>query len=354
MKPRLLIILLLVTIFLFLLAATTHQRGSQGLQLVSLDKDWEYSWCGKKGNPTGNWLPYGHFSSLMFKRTERDCVWFRRRLPDIQMVRPYLFLGNCFTDINVFLDNNLIFSSPGMPSAHSYLDIFVPPILLNGNAFGKMLFLRVCSRYSMIGIENMPLLGSYESLSKKMISRELPILVLGVIFMSLGLGSILFYQWGIRNSNFFSFGLFSLLVSMYTLSALDSPGFFFSIQTMCINYVSFLLIPIPLLYFMFNLFSYDLKSVFQCCIFIHILLSLLGLIIILFPFGPSYFWPIFNFVTSIVRVLYVVDSVIILLLLVIGSVRKFQYARVILYGFVPMILLSFHEVLRNFGVIRSS
>ncbi len=294
---------------------------------------------------------------LLLKTDERpSCVEIVFKLPDGLGHSGHIYLGRVYTAISLKVGRKVIFSNLNRLSLSGpkALDIPVLILPLPDGSGGKELTMKIMSWYTLVGLEEPPIIGSYKKIVGTVLKREVPVFALGIIFSFIGLFSVIFYLFGLRDPLFASFGLFSIFVAAYSITGLNLPLLFTDYNAMLFNFLAFLFIPMPLIWFMSHFSPPLSKKATTVLLTFHSTLASLGLLILLVPTSASVFWTAFTRITSVVRSMYLVDGLVVLVLCAMGIREGKAWARIVFCGLLVMVAGVVHEVLRNSGVIQTS
>ncbi|MBC8235137.1 hypothetical protein H8E77_36790 [bacterium] len=200
---------------------------------VEITQGWQYRWgdspIDEKGIPL--WT-YDNMESPEWKPTtstmnppERKghkILWLRVKLPQGQWKQPALRIPTVHHSFEVYLGDKLMYRSGDLvPSDKNKFTAFKWYIIpLEVDFHGKTLAFRIYSADSQsIGIEervNFIPLGSQSELTKNLIKKFIDMVILGCLFIFIGLFSISIFlrRKGQKEYNSLSFGCFSLCIGI--------------------------------------------------------------------------------------------------------------------------------------------
>jgi len=187
-----------------------------------LEEGWQYSW-----GEEGNWHAYD-FESPPENSSRSSLLLLRSRLPATRYADPCLFIrdNDLRRQVEFYVDGRMIHGSgPFTPEASNrFLSLKWHIIALDDSHLGKPVVLHIYSdQPSDLGLRRPPILGSQRQVLTRMVRRYIDYLVLGSIFLFLGLASLLVYvrYLRLRLDLALSFGLMTLTTGLYTVLSSD-------------------------------------------------------------------------------------------------------------------------------------
>lgn len=303
-------------ILLFIPAEVFSQENLwQNPPPIELSGGWQYRWgdspLNEKGNPL--WIcqdssdtGWDNIVDLENPpgRDGAQFLWYRIKLPQGEWLHPTIYFPTVYLSFDLYIDCTLIYRFGNLKSDESnkYAGMVTHLIPIDNHYQGKTAYLRIFSdEPAFIGIndrEDCVWFGSESGVVKTMFKRNIDSVVLGALFVFLGLFSlfIFFIRFRQREFYFFSFGIFTLFMGLFYALADASTNFLFSFQTFryYLGYISFLLFPVGMYAFFENIFGTDKHRIIRRLWQLHLLYvpvaTILDLLNILYlPVGNSYY-----------------------------------------------------------------
>lgn len=163
--------------------------------------------------------------------SKKPVLWLKTILPTLNTRESTLFIPPLYMYLNVFLDDELIYSFEGHDNARGH-----PWHLINlpEQFAGKTLLLRIESDYTKIGISRDVLIGSRSELVESMIRRDADRVVIGLLLAVVGLVALGFSPRRKETVAYLAFGANALSAAIWIL---------------CHTYVKELVLPNPTFWF---------------------------------------------------------------------------------------------------------
>lgn len=202
---------------------------------------WEYAWSDpprQQGRDKEVWADrpgqdWHSLEKLMNPKGRNDnhIVWMRSKLPEDIGPEPHLLI-QARQLFEVYINDKLVFSHGSIREKGSHY-IGTPPrlVTLPKEAGGQMLYIRVYSYDSGIGLYQKPVLASRSALIMEMVRHQAVRFILGCFFILTGLLAL--YPYGklkqIYLSSFagfaVSFGVYTLIRTSLVYLLVDDPAF---------------------------------------------------------------------------------------------------------------------------------
>ncbi len=306
----------LIGVFIPLQILAQNTTGQEPPPIDLID-GWQYRWGDSPVNENGDfvWLyqelsapGWTNWQEFQYPpdQQEQHFIWYRINLPYITWSNPTVYFHHIYFSFEAYLDTTLIYQSGNFkPSSHDkFAGMENHMIPLPDDYEGKTLTLRIYSKdQELIGINSEDkgniLIGSQIGLIKTIFRRNLDSVVLGTLFIFIGLFSVSIFIMRYKEKVVFplSFGGFSLSIGLYYVLfdpashiLLDMPAI-----TYYLGFTAFLLFPVGLFAFFEHIIGPNtiIRRIWQLHLlvaFIMLILDLANLIII-----PAYFFYYFIF-----------------------------------------------------------
>lgn len=177
----------------------------------------------------GKWLPTTKFSNPP-GRGSSQYLWLRTRMVGPSLHDATLLLpAEVYQSLEGFVDGQMItrFGSLEGPAARRFMakrPIYLP---LGPSYSGRTLALRFYSPTWSIGFLSLPMLGGRAEMLVYVAKQGLPYIVIGVLFIVLGLGVLFFYFFDRRQQLYLLYALVSLVIGTYQVCRSPMRGFLF-------------------------------------------------------------------------------------------------------------------------------
>lgn len=198
-----------------------------------LQPDGSFAWAAPT-HDDGKWLPTTQLSRLP-NRAGRDYLWLRTRLKGGDLEKDTLLLtADGFQSLEAFVDARLVERFGWLDGSEAWRYPGKRPIYLDiggggngGNAAMRTLTLRLFSPSVGIGIVNRPLIGNHDQTLVYMVKAGLPFIIVGAIFILLGIFVLFLYALDRREILYLLYCLMSLAIGIYELSRSPMRVFLF-------------------------------------------------------------------------------------------------------------------------------
>jgi two-component system sensor histidine kinase ChiS len=330
--------------------------SSQPLPTVEIKQDWQYRWGDSPVTANSlpqwtqpenrqNWQPLTLPSKLATPPNQRF-LWLRVPLPQGNWLSPNLYFRGIPYLLEAYIGDRLIYRENQL-SATGQLIYQENPwsiIPLPPNFQGKMLFLRVYAGDSPIlnlGTFERPIVGSQAALTTRLILEDIDRVGLGSFFVLCSAIPLFFALFKQDKLLYFSFGLFTLLVGIYTLTdiRLILLLFHYPSSIKFLNRVAFQFSPVAIVLFFERIFGSGYQHIVRRLWQIQLSYASVALSLVAvgqFPVGYSIF------VTQI----FGVFSALILICLAIGNaIFGKTEAKLFTLGFSVLLLCIIHDIL---------
>ncbi|MDY7015846.1 MAG: ATP-binding protein, partial [Cyanobacteriota bacterium] len=323
---------------------------------VELDQNWQYRWGDSPVDANGipkwtqrekrrNWQPLT-LPRKLATPPNQQFLWLRVPLPQGNWRSPNLYFRGIPYLIEAYLGDRLIYTENQLNDLGQLIYQENPwsIVPLPADFSEKTLFLRIYAGDSPIlnlGMFERPLLGSQGILTRKLILEDLDRVGLGSFFVLCGAIPLVISFLKPDKLIYFSFGLFSLLVGIYTLTdvRLILLLFHYPSSIKFLNRVAFQFSPVAIVLFFEQIFGTGYKGIVRRLWQIQMTYASTALILVaigVFPVGYSIF------VTQISGVV----SALVLIGLALGKALFGKTeAKLFTLGFSALLLCIIHDIL---------
>ena len=328
-----------------------------------LKDNWYYHWGDSPINKSGlprlledgdndsSWKPLDP-DNLLQETHNEDIIWYRIKLPDIKWTNPAIFFPSIILAGEVYLDKDLVYqTSDLLPRAdNKFSGIKSHFIPVDREYRNKMLTLRIFSDKGEIGINatsHPVMIGNEGDLFTKLIRVNIDSIIIGFIFIFIGLFSISIFLKRIRHRNYLlsNFGLFSLCVGLFYVS-FDHTGSLFiepSYLRYYIGFLSYFLFPVGLYAFLEKLLGKNivLRRIWQ----IHLIYAVIAFVLdvfnlVLIP-EQRFYYSIFFVGTIIIAIFVTVKA----------AIAGNKEAKIFISAFALYGLTGLHDILIGIDVL---
>lgn len=330
---------------------------------LEIANGWYYRWGDAPINKSGlpMWLDDKGSDSLwkpldtddLLKKTHgEDIIWYRTKLPNIKSTNPAIFFPSIILAGEVYLDKDLIYKTGEiLPLAsNKFSGVKSHFIRLDKEYQNKMLTLRIFSDKGEIGIDatsHPVMIGNEGDLFTHLIRINIDSVIIGFIFIFIGLFSIFIFVKRFKQSNYLlsNFGLFSLCVGLFYVS-FDHTGSLFidpSYLRYYIGFTSYLLFPVGLYAFLEKLLGENivLRRIWQIhFIYAFVALMLDAFNLVLIP-EQRFYYSIF-FVSTIIIAIFVTVK---------AAIAGNKEAKIFISAFALYGLTGLHDILIGIDVL---
>lgn len=284
-------------------------------------------------------------------------IWMRTRLPDKHFPHPYLFIRYSATLFEVYLDNGKLYSFGSFTrqgKRFTYSKTFGTPlhlIKLPDNYAGKLLYVRIFSNRPKIGLDGEVKLGSKATHVEYLLKSEILLIVIGILFLIIGVGSLVFYLTNIKKTLFLSFSLFNIANAVYTLSFVLIKNYFLPFPVFwsyLFIYSSFLVLAPSLAHFLEKCFGAGYKSIIKRIWQFHLLYAVIFTVLLTID---SYFLAPLVLITSPIVAVEIIMTII---FIIAHAVRGNIQAKVLSLGLVLFLLAGISDLLHSMNVLSGT
>jgi two-component system sensor histidine kinase ChiS len=323
---------------------------------IEITQGWQYRWGDSPVDETAvpiwteeeisspDWKPF-QFPKKLKKPPGENIVWLRVSLPEGQWKSPALYLGAVPYILEAYLENKLIYRQLSINSAGkvNFEDYQWPIVPLEPGFQGKILSFRlyVGNNSSIyIGLFDRVTVGSQAALIKKLFQHESDGL-LGIGFTFLGLTAILVSFKRQEAKAYPYFGLFSILIGLYTISNSDiiTPFFTNLVVLQYVQYTSLYLIPVSACIFFEELFGAGYKSIIRRLWQIHLSYAVIALFLVTLKI---LFW---SQTVYLAQILLLSTSLILVACSIKISLTDNSDAKLFMTGFIILTIATVNDIL---------
>lgn len=299
---------------------------------LELMNNWYYHWGDSPINKNGLprlldsedndslWLALDSDNFLKDTHGE-NILWYRIRLPNTNWTNPAIFFPSIILACEIYLDKDLIYKTGQiLPLAsNKYSGVKSHFVRFDKEYRDQLLTIRIFSDKREIGIDATShpiIIGNESDLFTHMIRVNIDSIIIGFIFIFIGLFSIFIFLKRFKTRNYLlsSFGFFSLCVGLFYVSFDHTSSLFIhaSYLRYFIGFASYMLFPVGLYAFLEKLLSGNivLRRIWQIHLiyaFVALLLDLFNIILI--P-EQRYYYSIFFVGTIVVTIVVTVKAAI--------------------------------------------
>jgi len=283
-------------------------------------------------------------------------LWLRVRLPDKQWNDPHVFIGNTHHGLEIYLQGRRIFGSGNLNGAPR-TNLVVPSwrmVPLGSDYHGSNLFIRIHNADQSPLYLGRIFVGSKSSFITRVMKEDFHLLILGILFVTVGFVPLLIFIRKRQEKVYFAFALFSISFGFWSiadaiklvaiLSDFRSPAFNILFVFPCFT-------PVGLCLYFEHIFGVGYKSIILRLRQIHLVYAMMYLIIVFLDLLPI------SSVVSLNVGFFLIFGITLLVLLttsVLAAIRGRTDARIISAGFVIFALLGFYDIIGGgLGLISS-
>ncbi|MDQ0115762.1 ATP-binding protein [Paenibacillus harenae] len=302
------------------------------------------------------WFPVSYGEDLPEKPEGIHVAWLRFRIPDVNLIRPVLYLSK-LTAKNVFIyvDQQQVYSS-NRNYNYNKNEILLP---LQTNEEKEYIYLKLQTNGEWLGLKEPAIIGEYKSLSKTYMNRGILDVILGASLLFIALTAYLcviflnksyLVSWFSLSTIVLSVGLMILSYSPFLLSAAGRNGvlfyYFFDIA-------SSLLMPAIYIFFenIFGKGPYGIISKIRKIQIITALLNIVFSVVGIFSEDIKDGYMLIGLILFALCV--VIGNIILVVLLIIYCTRNNKDAIILTVGFGMFSAIGVTEIIWYFAKERS-
>ena len=363
--------------------APTQAQVSTDSPPIEITEGWQYRWGDSPLNEAGTpiwsdedalsdkWKPIAYKKGVMNPpdRHGKKELWLRVKLPEGNWRDSHIFINFVRFACEVYLGGQRIYRSKGMNEQRDR-DSIVPHwhiIPIEFNFQNEMLFFRIYSDDPhIIGIEQVSI-GSQSDFIKKLMANEIQLIVLGFLFIAIGLGPLLLFigRHSVSIAKFVlersegaalrsklreekirvGFGFFAISVGMATMANAESllqlffglPWFLFS------TFVIFsFLAPVGMCMYFEQIFGAGYKSIIRRLWQIHLIYVVACIIIMSLDMLPVSYLEMFSLGFFM---LFFFTIIVLLSTSITAAIRGRTEAKIITAGFVVLGIIGLYDII---------
>lgn len=276
--------------------------------------------------------------------------WFRRRLPDIPYRNPVLLLPPLPFAMEVYMGGTLIYDQGVMHPARVNQFNFLHPVIvpLPADYRGRVVLIALYSDHDIqMGLSDVVFLTDYAAALRAYAHLRLPNLILGWLFLFIGLfaWTVFVRRWGRRNTATFAFGFFSIAVGL--LIAFIDGGLFVENYPLRyhLGFFGFFLFPVGLFAFLEQVLKTAYSGLLRVAWKMHLAFAVIVYATDILGLFPMY---------SAMHVFFLMLVVTTFVSVGIGlqaAVRGDGEARLFIAGVTILAILGVYDIAAVFGVI---
>ncbi len=375
---------LVVVSVVFLRFVPAQAQVSTDSPPIEITEGWQYRWGDSPLNEAGVpiWIdedtPSGEWKTITYKkgvmnppdRHGKKELWLRVKLPEGNWRDAHIFINHVLFACEVYFGGQNIYQSEGMNEPVDRNSI-VPRwhiVPIESDFQNEILYFRIYSdEPRIIGIEQVSI-GSRSDFIKKMMEDEIQLIILGFLFIAIGLVPLLIFigkhfvsiakselRSKLREEKiYFAFGFFALSIGMATMGeSEDLLQLFFGLPDLLFfTLVIFsFFTPVGLCMYFEQIFGAGYKSIIRRLWQIHLSYAVVSIIILLLDVFPlSYLEKL----SESYFILFFFTMLILLSTSIIAAIRGKTEARIITAGFVVLGITGLYDIIGGgFGLIPS-
>jgi diguanylate cyclase len=304
---------------------------------IDINTGWEFRWgdspFNKDGEPLwtfeemGAWNPIDFPSNPPDREAHRN-VWYRVRLPEAEIRDPTLFIYSIDTLAELYLEREKIyqFGEFDGPEARKYRGWPWHIIPLDTSYSGKILYIRVYSDYTDIGLWGEIKLDSRASHIEMMIKRDFVRIIVALVCLFLSAVSLILFFYSQKDRSFLYLFLLTFAQGLMVFGYTHTKQLFLNTPLLWeyLRVFSFYFIPAGITLLLESILGKSFSTLFRLCRFAVLafaagafIFSITGIISI----ANSY--PVFNVIFIASLVLFFVPTLVL-------SIRGERNAKLIL------------------------
>ena len=374
--------LVVLSVLLFSLAPVQAQV-SMDSQPIEITQGWRYRWGDSPLNEAGipiwidedtssdEWQPIAYKKGVMNppNRHGKKNLWLRVELPEGKWSDPHIFIKLVRFACEVYLGGQRIYQSEGMNEPKERNSI-VPRwhiIAIESELQNETLFFNIYSDDPhIIGIEQVSV-GSQSDFIQKLMANEIQLIVLGFLFIAIGLGPLLLFigrhfvsiaKFVLERSEgtalrsklreekvYVAFGFFAISVGMATMSNAESLlQLFFGLPWLLFStlVIFSFLAPVGMCMYFEQIFGAGYKSIIRRLWQIHLIYVVACIIIMSLDMLPIFYLEMFSLGFFL---LFFVTIIVLLSTSIIAAIKGRTEARIITSGFVVLGLVGLYDII---------
>lgn len=355
----------MILLFLSAQFSLAQSKMQNEASLFDLSHGWEYRWGDSPIDSAG--IPVWTYEDADWNtiacpynppnRNGRNFLWLRFTLPDFSWKEPAIFLTNAMISLEVWQDTIRVYRYGAFEPGKNAYFAATPwhEFALRPETRGKSLYFRVFSdNPETIGLpllaDNKALVGSSDDILRFIIWNSIDRLVLGSLFVLLGLITIdiFFHRWRQRLYYYLSFATFSICIGLAFIGSGELTQLLFPS-----NSIRFVLMFGGLAFFPVGFFAFYEQIIATTCqkimrriwqfflIYGAVLMLLIFSGIVSFSLSVFVFWAVCLIISFLIGLYFGIR----------GSLRGNMTARTFNLGFIATILVVGHDLLFMFGII---
>jgi sensor histidine kinase YesM len=279
-------------------------------------------------------------------RKDNNTLWFRMKLPDDKIDNPAIFIPMCIKYKEVYLYNRLILAAGDKTdSTEKNYDLFLWHIIpLKNNYAGKTLTIKVFSDDRYIGMVNKISIGSNISLIKKIIKEDTFNIILTMIYLILGIFSLIFFIVNINKKSYLGFSICTLSISVYSLVYTNIKLFFiYKSIFWAYSYLFFLfLIPVGLSIFIEEIINERNKYIIRILFYLFFLNTLITPLLVMAG-AVDFFYSRFPF-----YFVCIIGFTVVTILIIKEALKKNRDMQIFLAGFIILFISNVTDTAISF------
>lgn len=329
--------------------------------ILELNNGWEYRWEKSSFKPDGtvyqlfpdttnkDWMTalYNQGVQIDDLRRSEESLWLRVQLPAGHWKDPHLFILNMPFTCEVYLSERTLFDSREIPDriTTQLVAPFWRMIPLDANFQEKILYFRISNRdwrtFELGGI----FVGSKSDFIVNVIGENIYLLILGFLFITVGLVPLLVFIQKRKDKGYFAFSLFTISFGFWTIAdTIRLLALFWNLSNFQFNVLVIFpyLTPVGLCLYFEHIFGVGYKSIIRRLWQIHLVFAVVSAIILLFKLLPLYYLLKINLLFFLG---FFATQMVLLTTSILAAIKGRTDARIITAGFLIFALFGFYDIL---------
>ena len=247
---------------------------------IEITQGWQYRWGDSPLDEAGvpvwtqeeasspEWQAF-QFPKKLWKPQGEKILWLRVSLPEAQWNSPAIYLRSVPYILEAYLENKPIYKQFSLNSLGkaNFGEYQWPIVPLREEFQGKTMLFRVYAGDTgsiYVGLFDRVTIGSQTALIKRLLKQEFDTVLAG-FFTFLGLMVLFLSLKRQEKRAYFSFGILSIFIGLYTIARSELISLFFNDSNVLnyIHYTSFYLIPVSACIFFEEIFETEYRPIIR-------------------------------------------------------------------------------------------
>lgn len=276
-------------------------------------------------------------------------------LPDRLPAYPVLYIERVVLNLHIYAEKKKVYSFGKIrpDGTGLYRGFKSHTVKLDEALEGKNIYLRIWADYPFIGIQRHACVASYYEERADLLRNGIDSFLLAILFIASGVIAVIIYLiWRYNRAQFF-FGIFAVLLAMYTLHYAPARGLLFenSLGWFYVWFAAICFMPVALLGFFIHSIGPGWKGLIEKLFIVNAVFSTaafvsmgIGFILTQFNSQLQYFFPVMLIERYILQGFIILDVFVVFAANIIYCIRKKREACILLIGFLFLLGFIFYEV----------